>query len=180
MIKRIVVIALLLVPFLMLSGCREKPLPPQRPQAVRLKSIVKEFIYDMHQEHGFYLESIGYDQFHDLEEVSIAFALRKRCSVFEARKLYVSAMEELLSRINADREIRPLLHVYPFTPSQVEMDLVFYEGEKFSKEGVAFMFLKQNCIFYEARSGDFGPFSTLNEETYQEALEIVNSEEGSS
>jgi len=94
----------------------------------------------------------------------------------EARKLSVYATQTYLNNINADKAVRPYLHVYPFTVKNVEIIICFTQPDgNFPPIGdIAGASLRSGVIEYDLMSGEkLGPAPILHEETYEEALEIL-------
>ena len=62
---------------------------------------------------------LGGSMMDDIEVLFFHLETPGEYSVAEARKIYVNVIEELLTKINGDAQIRPFLHNFPFTHKNV-------------------------------------------------------------
>jgi hypothetical protein len=106
-------------------------------------------------------------------------------SLDEARCIIVSLANSFVKEVNYDAELRPLLDVYPFPIEFVEIGIHFIDQNKIELgQGVSYVYLAKNNLKYEGYNiieysdqyPAMGKHYKIHEETYSEALEIVNSQ----
>ena len=121
----------------------------------------------------------------DIEILDLRFNSVKKLTISEARKFYVNIIEELISKVNNDKKVRPYLHDYPFTRKNVDIMIVFYNSHNYIKknlveENVALigMTIKGHIIYkiYDHTKDEYHDLVTIHEESYEEALKIVQEE----
>ena len=111
---------------------------------------------------------------HDIQMMAMSFYLYHEVDLKEARELLVYIINEYLSEINSNIEIRPFLHEYPFTAKNVEIRIWAYnpDGSKLSPEKIYYISNIKGRLRYYIRGSD--PREAICEETYAEASKLVN------
>ena len=114
--------------------------------------IVNDFVKDMEEKHELHCYGSGGSMPHDVEEISVLFTSYRKSPIEEARKVEVSAIKELLHRINTHEKIRPFLREYPFNADRIDVSIAFQTTSyDYPLDGtVAFVYLAKNKIFYKA------------------------------
>ena len=110
-----------------------------------------------------------------IKEFSFSLKSQKLVNINQARALTIRCVEQLLSMVNQNEEIRPFLEFFPFRPSGVDLTLTFPPFDKSDpysdKVYISTIFFMNSKIYYlqydhEKKDDDF-----IFEETYEEALE---------
>ncbi|GAB4187114.1 MAG: hypothetical protein Tsb0015_05530 [Simkaniaceae bacterium] len=96
-----------------------------------------------------------------------------------ARELLVFCIQEFLKELNTSQEMKESLG-HEFTIDNIEIVIFFKEDKNYDPNRhirVASLnnFSDKAIINYKTEYSDFGPFDIVKEETYEEALKIVNS-----
>ena len=142
--------------------------------------IVSSFARDMKKELGLVCIGEGGCMPHDVQKMSVDFIAYQRATVEQARELIVQATEKFIKAINANEEIRPFLRSYPIVePFRAEVTIAFNQknNRRYTDGSVSYAYQVKNKIFYrkEDPSSPRG-LSPLFEETYEDALKIVQSQ----
>ena len=84
-------------------------------------------------------------------------------------------MLNLLNKINNDPQIRPYLHVYPFSIDNVKIMISFdtLEGKRVDSRYIVLVFCAKGKIFYKNYVNN--SICPVHEEPYTEALRIFRS-----
>lgn len=95
----------------------------------------------------------------------------------EARILYVKGVERLLKRVNQDPQIRPYLHNYPFTVSNLTYTMQFpYVAVDASGTGpIVDIMCVRGRVYYDVLepNNGRGDLRAMHIEPYADALRIV-------
>ena len=101
-----------------------------------------------------------------------------RLDVSAARRLYIDGVEDLLHRYNTDKVVRPYLHNFPFTLSNLDIALLLENrsGGFVPRNFVASVFNVDNRIIYCYFDEEQNGLLDLHEESYEDAVRIVHAE----
>ena len=138
--------------------------------------IVERFATKMKTDNDFRLEGKGGAMMCDIQQVDLQFGSPQYPSIDDARQLYITATQELIGAYNADLKIRPYLHEYPFTISNIKLTIRF-SGRTPDCQDTQFVALiftnKHNVVYYEGYNFQTEEFFILHTESYEEALSTV-------
>ncbi len=112
-----------------------------------------------------------------IQRMGMVFDYNKSVSLEEARRLAVYAMGKYRKDINASKEIRPYLIEYPFPIDRLKISISFYKDDSLSQvdaDQISTIFLFGDIVQYCLPSK--GESIVLHQETYEEALKIVQEE----
>ena len=112
----------------------------------------------------------------DIQLMGVDFHYYHLVNLQEARKLITYATQTFLKNVNDNKEIRPYLHNYPFTAKNIEITIFVSEpnGQHPAQGDIEVISLRNGTIVYELTApSKFEPWPVLHEETYEEALKIV-------
>jgi hypothetical protein len=111
-----------------------------------------------------------------IEKFNLSYQVEKEPNITEARRLLVMGVETFLSQINHSSHTQPFLLEIPFPPQRLKFGLSFTNSEEkpIADNSIVFAMLLNGRISYYID----GPIhcEEVHEETYEEALEIVNRE----
>ena len=111
----------------------------------------------------------------DIKMMAISFKYQQEVDIPTARELLVYCVEEYLNAINADEKVRPFLHNFPFTAKNIEIRLFISTPENgnvpFGKICCAGAI--EGRVDYDVRNATTERLEIIFEETYEEALKIV-------
>lgn len=115
----------------------------------------------------------------DVELIHESFRSNRALVLPEARRLYILSSQDLLSRLNGDRKVRPYLRQYPFKVENLTYGIHFYDRQMNSIPPPyisAVTSHRSNWVCYWMQDG--GPIGrVVHEESYDDALRIVEEEE---
>ena len=110
----------------------------------------------------------------DIKKMMLAFHYYKQVDIPTARRLLVYCVDEYLSDINTNEEVRPYLHNYPFTTKNIEIELYFYKEDRRDVplgQILAAVANEGRVSFYIHNKE--GRLTTIHEETYEEAVRAI-------
>jgi hypothetical protein len=110
----------------------------------------------------------------------LSFRINGSLTQDEARKLLVECVEEFLQIANSDEKIRPYMKNFPFTPENLDLSVFIYDknGQDIYNPALGLAASRHGKLFYKTyNKGSFGYASEI-EESYEEALKIVNGQRG--
>lgn len=134
------------------------------------------------------LEFFGYGgaMSEGIKSISLTFVSRQKVEIAEARQKIVRCIERIRNKINAQENLKEYLRPYPFTISEVKLGILFLqENGKFMEYGcvwlgtggVSSVFQQNGKLFYSSYNPRTDLLESYFNETYEEALAIVNSDE---
>jgi hypothetical protein len=143
--------------------------------------ILDEFSNKILKENGLEISFIGGSYTTDVRCILIYYKCKKKLNITEARKLFVQCVEDLISRYNSNKEIRPYLHMYPFTIRNINFGISFDEdiNNRVKSPYISLMFSGNDGIrpdfltFYSTIDGDVVNQKEIYEEPYTESVKIV-------
>src|SRR3989344_4332350 len=99
----------------------------QSPRYIKLAhKITEKTAKKLKEQKNLYLIGTGGQMMHDIQMMMMGFNFYKVVDIETARQLLVESVEEYLSVINSNKEVRPYLHNYPFTAKNIEIVIYFY------------------------------------------------------
>lgn len=103
----------------------------------------------------------------------------KPLTILEARKIIVDCTKEFLEDINNDHELRPYLQAYPFTASNLQIDIFNFTENKtpIIDPYVYIVAVSRGKLEYLTKDSNkkYGYKSEISE-TYEEAINILENE----
>jgi hypothetical protein len=140
--------------------------------------ISDQFVKDYSKRTGVNITGSGGGMMDDIDLICLTFEGRQRLDVSGARRLYVDGVEDLLSRYNTSKIVRPYLHNFPFTIDNLRFMLGFEDGygKHLASGFVALVLCANGKIYYCYYDPGVDELLDLHEETYEEALRIVHAE----
>ncbi|MCB1160819.1 MAG: hypothetical protein KDK45_25175 [Leptospiraceae bacterium] len=110
-------------------GC--DPSDYQVPQYEKLADKITDKIgKKLEEKKHLKLVGTGGQMMDDIQMMGMSFFYYHEVSLEESRELLVYAIRKYLKAINANEQIRPYLHEYPFTDKNVEIMIWFYNPDR--------------------------------------------------
>ena len=110
------------------------------------------------------------------KEMGLLFKVQGPISKEEGRRILVDSVQEFLRQVNTHPDFRQFMHVYPFTPENI--DITFFVSDK-DRRGVFYPDIRvfaarRGKVTYQTKSSEqeYG-YYTDEEETWDEALQEV-------
>jgi hypothetical protein len=141
--------------------------------------IFTSYAKEMKERRGYLLEGTGGSMPNgDVRWLFMSFVGIREVDVPEARRLYIELVEGLIDKVNQDKFIRPFLHDFPATSKNMDILLAFVDcyGMIVDENHIAYIFLLNDKIYYNRFNHDRHRYEIVFEETYEEALRIVQSD----
>jgi hypothetical protein len=150
----------------------------QSPRYVKLAhEITEKVAKELKAQKNLYLIGTGGRMMDDIQMMAMSFNYYQEVNLEQARKLLIYVINEYISDINNDQDVRPYLHEYPFTSKNVEIRIFIYgpDRRKLPPEKIGYISSIDGVLEYYTRADDDHP---ICRETYAEALsEIAFSQE---
>ncbi len=110
-----------------------------------------------------------------IHQFEVVFYSLEKLDMNNARKKLILCAEEYLNEINTNEELKKYLYKHPFTNKEIYFCISFFEsnGQRLKDEYITSCALDEDIIYYTVEYSD-GSFERIHEETYEEALGIVN------
>jgi hypothetical protein len=150
----------------------------ETPNYIKLAhKIINQEAKKLEKEKGLVLIGTGGRMMDDIEEMYMGFQYFKEVDLDTARKLLVYCIEKYLSAINSDEKVRPYLHNYPSTVKNVEIGIWFYKPDRtnLSWGKIYYVSAINGVLSYYIKPSKNQSREAICEETYEEALKIVKS-----
>jgi hypothetical protein len=137
--------------------------------------ITEQTAKKLKEQKGLSLAGTGGQMMDDIQMMMMGFNLYNVVDIETARQLLVDSVQEYLSAINSNEEIRPHLHNYPFTAQNVEIVIYFYspDGSKVPLGEITIAAANQGKVVYYIDDPEKHTIKSLHEETYEEVLKLV-------
>jgi len=168
---------------------KDPPLPPeQRPRPKRLAyakpvdEVIGKFAKQAKKEFDVNVYGAGGSMPFDVETIDLRFAVVKRGSIEEGRRLMVLLKERLADIVNQDEQLIPYLREYPFSPLRSDIFISFSQknGKDYNDGSISFIVVgRGNKVFYNAYNQETRKTEIVFEEPYEEAVKIVKQNVGS-
>ncbi len=142
--------------------------------------ITKQVALKLFQEKNLQCAGRGGGMMSNIRIMALGFDLLHEVTLTEARELTVYAITEYLKSINNSKEIRPYLQNYPFKLENIEIRIWIYKSDNKSVPlgKIDSISAVKGTLTYRIACGSQSYANReLCEETYEEALKIVEAEE---
>ncbi|NGX64035.1 MAG: hypothetical protein KR126chlam6_01459 [Candidatus Anoxychlamydiales bacterium] len=164
--------------FCLLTSCKSSPIFDYKnePKYVHLSDeVIKKTANALKSEKGLYMIGHGGELMYDVKKLAISFVCNYEINMKEGRELIVYSVHKFLSNINSNEQIRPYLNEFPFQVKDIDIAISFKVREKIKKDSIDFVSIYYGKVFYDISDKE-EVLKTIHEETYEEALKIVESE----
>jgi hypothetical protein len=137
--------------------------------------ITEKTAKKLKEQKGLFLAGTGGRMMDDIQMMMMGFNFYKVVDIETTRRILVDSVQEYLSAINSNEEIRFHLHNYPFTAQNVEIVIYFYnpDGSKVPPGKITIAAANQGKVVYYIDDPEKHTIRSLHEETYEEALKLV-------
>ncbi len=159
--------------FCFLYGC----LDYQSPRYVKIAhKITDETAATLLKEKKLYLVGTGGGMMHDIQMMAMSFDYYQEIDLKTARGLLLYAVNEYLSNINNNEEVRSYLHEYPFTPKNVEIEIFIYnpDGTNISSDKINTISASDGNLTYCTIIAEKFYSKTILKETYEEGMKKLH------
>ena len=112
---------------------------------------------------------------HEIQKLGLSFECYRSLDIIEGRKLLVQCVNDLMNEINEYPPIHQYLIRNPFLPRHIRIKIFIYEpGKRDVPPGsLCVISADDGKLCYKIDSLDTYGFTTIYEETYEEALERI-------
>src|SRR3990167_143123 len=126
-----------------------------------------------------HLVGTGVGIINEIEMLGMDFHYAQEVDLSTARNLLIVAIQSYLNEINQNKEIRHYLKNYPFTVNNIEIGIYVHrpDGSKVPKDKLYYLSAINGMLYYYLDEPKTYSRITLHQETYEEALKILNPSE---
>ena len=112
----------------------------------------------------------------EIENLTMKFDYSKEVDLTTARNLLIVSIQSYLDEINQNEQIRRYLKNYPFTPKNIEIGISIHnpDGSNVSKDKLFYISAYDGILYYYLDGPYHTSRITSHQETYEEALKIIN------
>ena len=123
------------------------------------------------------LIGIGGRMMDDIQMMAMSFNYYQEVNLEQARELLIYVINEYLSDINNNQDVRPYLHEYPFTSKNVEIRIFIYGPDRrtLHPDKIGYISSIDGVLEYYTGADDDHP---ICRETYTEALSEIAFSQG--
>ena len=111
-------------------------------------------------------------------KITVGFEYFQKVNISDARRLGIECALDMLKKYNTNKKFREKTPYYPINAKNIEILINFLdENHKFFSDGyVANMGVARSKIYYQYYDKKTGKLIEFHEETFEEALRIVEAE----
>ncbi|MBI5272425.1 MAG: hypothetical protein HY861_00390 [Chlamydiia bacterium] len=167
-------ICLLVIAIAFLIGCEKVPIKYQLSTKQQLADTnIKRVAIKLKNEFGLIPCGTAGQMMHQIQMLGLMFDYRQSADIEAGRKLLIAAIQELISAVNADEQLRPYLNNYPFCPKNIEIEIYLqnHDGSRVDGGRLSVITARKGILEYKIAGIDPRAFSqVILTETYEEAL----------
>lgn len=160
-----------------LSGCNNFSSEYEPPEYEKLADRITLKVSDkIEKEKGLHLIGTGGGMMNKIRMMAMSFEYNKEITMEEGRELVIYCVNEYLSAINSNEELRPDLVHYPFTPQDVDIALYICRPDRSDVPmgQLSVVAEREGVVAYKV----FEPYPVvikrIREETFEEAVQLLN------
>ena len=175
MSKRFIILAICLSGVFVLTNYNFFSKEKEPEKVVLKRKVMVRTIKKLKKEKNLYCDGFGGFGVKVVEMSALSFVHEgEPYDIDKARKLLVYAAEVFLNEFNSFEKIRPYLANYPFTSKNIELRIFFVDDKNhdYFSPNLTTASSIRGKFFYKMDENNY--YKTVHEETYEEALAIVN------
>lgn len=149
---------------------------PLKPHIIAADKVTNPFIRNAKQKHGLSVLGTGGKMMYEVEEIYVGFTSCGAYSLSQARQHFLSIFTPFVEDIRNSSELKQYL-LYPDQPEKAASISIIYilpNNQDPKPPLIGHVFTLNGKVFYSVNDQINGRFRRVHEETYQQALEIVN------
>jgi hypothetical protein len=126
--------------------------------------------------YGLYISATGGSWLENRKYFTVYFRSNKTTNVAQARPLLITVADKFITKLNQHDQLKKALE-HEFTLDNIEVVLLFDHSSKefdVKKHLTNARIGKKNLLSYKTYSKISDPYQIIKEETYEEALQILN------
>jgi hypothetical protein len=151
-----------------------KPKPPN-PDLRLVKKVENELEKELYTLYGLYISATGGSWLENRKYFTIHFHLDKKYNIEKARPILIDVTNKFLTKLNQHDQLKKALE-HEFTIHNINIALLFDDSDSFDPNShiVVARIGPRNLIKYKTMSSNNKRLELVKEETYEEALQILN------
>ena len=156
----------------LVSSCSNHSIPEHEKVADRITALTAKKIEN---ETGLRLIGTGGGMMHQVRMMGMSFNYFGEMSIEKGRKLLTYCVDEYLSAINSDEQIKTYLTHYPFTCKDIEIRIFVYQSDHTDVPigELSVVAAYDGCLTYKIRQPGPVILKRIYKETYGEALKLL-------
>ncbi|MEX0962283.1 MAG: hypothetical protein WDZ28_05460 [Simkaniaceae bacterium] len=166
--KRFLNFSLVLLMISLAFGCNSMTYKLSDDEKI-VNQITQETAKKLKEKKKLVLIGTGGQMMYKIEMLAMSFNYYQEVDLNSARDLIVYTINEYLTDINNNQDVRPYLHEYPFTSKNIEIRIFIYgpDRRELPPEKIGYISSRKGILRYYTRSDRDHP---ICKETYDEAL----------
>ena len=170
----IIAVSIFVCLFLVFIGVRS--LMDDRSDKVKIvHKITGETAKEIYKKLDLRCVGTGGQMMYEIKSLFMAFKSSVPFEIDQARNLLVQCVQIYLKNINASKKIQPYLSNYPFENKNIRIS-IHCPVDGNGLEHLFYVTIRNGTISYQKDRGREIPSETIHEETYEEALKILESQ----
>ncbi len=168
--------SLVLLMFFLISCCDSMTYKLSDDEKI-VNQITQETAKKLKEKKNLVLIGTGGQMMHEIEMLAMSFNYYQDVNLKAARELLVESVEEYLSAINSNQDVRQYLANYPFTAKNVEIAIFFRnpDGSNVASEKINIAAANQGKVVYYIDYSEKHTIKAIYRETYDEAKQAISS-----
>lgn len=165
---------------LCLVSCQRREVPEHVKYA---DQVMNDFVKLAYKKYGLVIHGSGGGFLKKINEIDMSFYIKKELTIPEMRLLLIKLSSDFLEKINSGEKSKEYLAEYPFGVDRLNFSITIYDrnykrivNPGSSKEKITFAFTNKNKIKYYIINEEKDHLQKVHEETYEDALQIMNKE----
>jgi|SRR5579872_2789377 len=164
---------------LIITGCNlPQPADPREEQRL-INDVRRQVFTKLKKEKELVPFGTGGQTADGIKMLCLAFLYYKPVDIDTGRKLLIDGLNELVSAVNAEKDIHRYLYNYPFEVKNAEISISIHksDGTDFGEGKLCIISAQNGILEYLTWNPDKNSLITVFSETYEEALQRINSSE---
>ncbi len=147
---------------------------PRTKQSL-VNEVERKVAFRLKKEKELYTCGTGGQMMDQIKMLALSFDYYKPLNIENGRELLIAAVNELVTHVNANEEIRPYLNNYPFEPKNIEIRIFARnpDGSNVPPGKLSVLSAIRNIFEYDMNDPETIQLKTFYQETYEEALSKI-------
>jgi len=140
--------------------------------------LASKLVQEMQRDYHLHCIGSGGAMSRDLENIELYFIANRKGTIEEARRIEIMSIQRLTESINKDVKLLPYLRKFPFRGVAISLSFRQPDNKYYSDKSLARVSHVKGILYYETIDPKTDKYILLHKETFEEALKIVQSENG--
>lgn len=159
-------------------ACNKNPFNRLSSKA-RISSEISQLVANrLKDQYGLMPCGTGAQMMDEIKMLALSFEYPKSVDIQTGRKLLVSGVEDFLSTINSNEQIRPYLIHYPFQPKNILFEIYLQNPDRSqpNQDSLHVLVASDGILKYKIKDPKSSLYKTIYSETFEEAVNKLHAE----